>query len=112
MKSNNLKVPTGIIILFVLSIVIIPACNNESDKDPNSQEINTEQLTTVEIKVEGMTCTECEKHITNAVMELNGINHAKLSHTAGNAVIEFDKSITSKEDIIAAIKDAGYKVAE
>ena len=70
------------------------------------------EITSGEIKVEGMTCTGCEEHITTAIMELDGINHAKLSHTEGNAIIEFDKSKTSKEKIVDAINASGYKVIE
>jgi len=59
-----------------------------------------------------MTCNGCENHITNAVMELNGINSAKLSHKDANAVVEYDKTQTTEQDIIDAINASGYKVVE
>ncbi len=112
MKTIKLKILTGIITLFILSIIILPACNEGSEEASNTEEINTEQLTTIEIKVEGMTCTGCENTVTNAIMELSGINHAKLSHIDGNAIIEFDNTKTSREEIVDAVKGSGYKVVE
>lgn len=112
MKTNKLKVLTGIITLFVLSIMFFPACNEDSGDTSNTEEINTEQLTTVEIKIEGMTCTGCENTVTNAIMELSGINHAKLSYIKGNALVEFDNTKTSREEIVDAVNGSGYKAVE
>ena len=117
MKKNRLIGLISFIAVIVISLTTFQACNDDHDHDHDHDDhdhetVKTEMLTTLDIKVEGMTCTGCEKHITTAIMELDGINHAKLSHTAGNAIVEFDKSKTNKEKIVDAINASGYKVVE
>lgn len=109
MKINKIISLIGFVSIFMLLISVLPACNEELESDDS---VHAEKFETVDIKVEGMTCTGCEKHITDAIMALDGINHAKLSHIEGNAIVEFDKSQTTKKDIVAAINGSGYKVVE
>jgi copper chaperone CopZ len=98
-----------ILSLMIVSLVVFTACNDDEDK---RETIDQNMLTSVELKVEGMTCTGCEQTVTNAVMELSGINHTKVSHKEGNALVEFDKSKTSEEEIVRAITESGYTVVE
>ena len=109
MKTKRIISLLSLITILVLSLAVIPACNEDVQEE---EAVNVDQLSTVEIKVEGMTCTGCENTVTNAIMELSGINHAKLSHIDGNAVVEFDGSKTNKEEIVNAINESGYKVVE
>ena len=112
MKTKRIISLISSIAFLVLFFALIPACNEVSEEASNTEEINTEKLTTVEIKVEGMTCTGCENTVTNAIMELSGINHAKLSHIDGNAIVEFDSSKTNKDAIVDAINGSGYRAVE
>ena len=109
MKTKQIIKSASIVLFSVVLFAIIPACN---ETEETKTEINTEELITVDIKVEGMTCGGCEKHITNAVMELNGINSAKLSHVDANAIVEFDQTQTTEKEIKDAINASGYKVVE
>jgi len=108
----------GIIIISVISIVSVSSCNNEESNvqtDENevvSDDNEPQNLVTVNIAVEGMTCEGCEKAITNSIMALDGINHTKVSHVEGNAVVEFDSAKTSLNEIKEAIIGTGYKVVE
>ena len=109
MKTNKIISLIGFVSILMLLVTVIPACNEDLESDDSA---HPEQFETVDIKVEGMTCTGCEKHITDAILTLDGINHAKLSHVEGNAIVEFDKSQTTKKDIVDAINGSGYKVVE
>ena len=109
MKTKKILSLISLFAVLIFSSALFSACNEEVEEE---ETVNTEQLSTVEIKVEGMTCTGCENTVTNAIMELSGINHAKLSHTLGNAIVEFDGSKTNKEEIVNAINESGYKVVE
>jgi len=63
------------------------------------------------IVIEGMSCTNCARHVTAALQELNGVTSVRVDLEARKAVIETDNDIADK-DIIDAIDDAGYQVTE
>jgi len=69
-------------------------------------------ITQIELAVEGMTCTGCEGPITHSVNELDGVVGTKVSYEDGTAVVQFDKSKTSLEEVISAINETGYTVVE
>lgn len=58
--------------------------------------------------VTGMMCAACQAHVTNAVAKLEGVNSVNVSLLAKNMVVDFDPSIVSDEQIIAAVDGAGY----
>lgn len=61
------------------------------------------------IKVEGMMCPMCEKHVREALEKLPGVESAKASHTAGTATIKCS-SLPGDDAIRQAVEEAGYKV--
>lgn len=67
---------------------------------------------TAEFKITGMTCGACSSKVTKAVNGVPGILNANVSHENGNAVVQFDKSKTSVEDLKKAIAASGFKVTE
>ena len=73
------------------------------------EEVNIETIT---LGVSGMTCTGCEGHIQHAVNELPGVIEALASYEAATAIVKFDKTKSSLEEVKAAINSTGYKVKE
>lgn len=76
------------------------------------QEINT--LTEVHpmtktIKIEGMMCPHCEKHVQKALLAVDGVEAAVASHTAGTAVVTLTRPV---DDAVlkAAVEEAEYTV--
>lgn len=61
------------------------------------------------ISIEGMSCKNCVKHVTNALAELDGVNQVEVSLEHKSAIIVTTKELPD-EKIIAAIEDAGYTV--
>ncbi len=61
-------------------------------------------------KVNGMMCSNCEKHVKEALEKISGIESAIPSHEKGEVVVKLSKEV-SNEKIISAIKKAGYTVA-
>lgn len=81
----------------------------------NSKEViivDSNNISEIEIKIEGMTCDACEHHVDHAVNELNGIIEVNSSYDNGNTMIKFDKSQTNMEEIVEAINSTGYKAIE
>ena len=64
----------------------------------------------VDLKVQGMSCTECSKKVSTALLKLDGVKSADVSHTGKSAAIDFDGAKISRKDLEAAIEKAGYKV--
>jgi Cu2+-exporting ATPase len=60
------------------------------------------------VKIEGMMCPMCEKHVKEGLEAVKGISSAEASHDAGTAVITADRDIPEAE-IKKAVEDAGYK---
>lgn len=64
----------------------------------------------INIGIDGLTCTSCEEHVNHSVNQLDGILNINSSFEKGNAIIEFDKSITTTGEIELAINSTGYTV--
>ena len=58
-------------------------------------------------KINGMSCQHCVMAVKK---ELQKLNLKNLEVKIGEAVIEFDEDLTSVENVIDAISEAGYEV--
>lgn len=67
---------------------------------------------TVEFKIKGMSCVGCEDHVKGEVYKQAGISKVEVSYANKNAVVQFDKTKTTKEAIQAKINSIGYTVTE
>ena len=61
--------------------------------------------------VEGMSCAHCEKCVNTAVSALAGVSSCKADAKQGTVDVAFDDAATHPDEIIAAIRDAGYEVS-
>jgi copper chaperone len=61
------------------------------------------------LTIEGMSCQHCVMRVKKAIDALPGV--AKSDVTIGRAVVSVDDSKVKKEEIIASVEKAGYKVA-
>ena len=60
------------------------------------------------VKIEGMMCEHCEASVKKALLKIDGIENAEVSHTAGTAVITLSKDV-DEAVIKEAIEDRDYK---
>ena len=60
------------------------------------------------IKVEGMMCGNCEKHVKNALEALEGVTSAEVSRTSGQAVLTLSQAV-DEAVLKKAVEDAGYQ---
>lgn len=65
---------------------------------------------TLTLNINGMTCGGCVKSVTNALNQVAGVEQATVSLEQKNAVITFDDSQTTANDLKNAIEDAGFDV--
>lgn len=61
------------------------------------------------LKIDGMSCQHCVMRVKRAIDNLSGVLHSDVQ--IGVATVAFDESRLKKEDIIAAVEKAGYKVS-
>lgn len=103
------------IIVFVAIALFISACgSNESKKEEQTANETTvvaaENLAEITIGVEGMTCAGCENAVKKNIETLEGIAEVSASHVDSVAVVKYDATKTSPEDIEGKISEAGYTV--
>ena len=67
-----------------------------------------EKQMTETVKIEGMMCMMCEKHVKEGLEAVDGIASAEASHDKGTAVITTTKDV-AEADIKKAVENAGYK---
>lgn len=103
------------LIWIVAAVFFMAACNNaektkEADSTSGQQEISMENLVEVTIDVGGMTCEGCENAVKKSINSLPGISEVSASHIDSVAVVKYDKTQASLEEIELKIADAGYTV--
>ncbi len=63
----------------------------------------------IELKIEGMHCGSCAVGIQMIATGLDGVSKAEVDYNGKKGVFEFDSAKVSKEKIIKAIEELGYK---
>jgi copper ion binding protein len=61
------------------------------------------------IKINGMSCEHCVKHVTEALEHIAGVSSVKVSLKHNNAEVEHLDTV-SLEALKAAVVEAGYEV--
>lgn len=65
-------------------------------------------METTTIKVDGMSCGGCVKNVTGALTALDGVARVDVSLEQKQAVVEFDAAKATRDQLKAAIEDAGF----
>lgn len=61
------------------------------------------------ITIEGMSCQNCVKHVTNALNDIKGVTNVKVNLENKQAFVDVTDEVTD-DILIEAITDAGYDV--
>ncbi len=69
-------------------------------------------MTTATLKVGGMSCGHCVMAVTQALKGVEGVADAKVDLQAGKAVVEYDESRATKQDLVGAVEEVGYSAEE
>jgi copper chaperone CopZ len=72
--------------------------------------VDSRHVQTIQFEISGMTCQGCAEHVLFELNKLTGILKSDVSYESGRAVVEFDKSSISAEQIAEAINTTGYTV--
>jgi copper chaperone len=64
--------------------------------------------TTVELKVEGMTCQGCVRSVEKKLSGVAGVESATVDLAAGKAVVVFDDARVQPGQLIGAVEQIGF----
>ncbi len=67
-----------------------------------------DSLTTAELTVDGMHCGACVALIEESLLDRSGVSAASVDLEAARAVVRYDPSLVSPDDLRATIAEAGY----
>lgn len=76
----------------------------------NTAITNKANIQTIDLKIEGMTCTGCENNVKAAVGGEEGVLECSVSYKNGNAIVKYNSQKISEEEIVNAVNETGYKV--
>lgn len=58
--------------------------------------------------IDGMSCVVCSGTCKKALLSLNGVKRADVNFASGKAVVEYDETRLTEDDLAAAVLKAGY----
>ena len=59
------------------------------------------------LKVDGMMCEHCQKHVEKALLDVPGVERVEVSLKEKNAKVYSNQEL-NRNDLINAVKNAGY----
>ena len=62
------------------------------------------------LRIVGLDCTTCSLVIRRALVDLKGVGNVGVSYMMDLALVDYDPSVVSKEEIMRIVKKAGYDV--
>ncbi len=69
------------------------------------------RTTTAHLDVQGMTCTNCARTVTDALESVEGVTDVTVNVATDHGTVEYDTERTSLAEIYEAIESAGYGAA-
>jgi len=63
-------------------------------------------MTSLTLKIDGMTCGHCVMHVQKALRALDGVDVEQVQ--IGSATLKYDPAKRQLDDILGAIRDEGY----
>ncbi len=67
-------------------------------------------METVTISITGMACGGCSSAVQQALLALDGVTSAEVSHIDARAGVTFDPARITRSQIVSAVQAAGYQV--
>lgn len=68
------------------------------------------KMETTTLKIDGMSCQMCVKHVTQALQNVQGVTEVEVNLEPGTAVVTYDPGSADMSDFQDAVAEAGYQV--
>lgn len=96
------------VIAFALSPYYAGALTRRLSAKPIQPATAQPSTARADFKVSGMTCAGCEETIKLALRQTTGVRASEVSYDRGEAVVEYDPTVTDVAKIQKAIDETGY----
>jgi len=106
--SNKQKQLTMKKLFYVLVLFAFVACNTNTKK--NADETKAAEITEATINIGGLHCENCVASVTKGINELEGIAEVKVTLADSSAVVKFNASAVSIDEIQKSIEKRGYTI--
>ncbi len=90
-------------------MIFAVSCGGGKSQKPSETPAAT---ATINLSIEGMTCTGCENTICSNLEKIPGVKSVTASHTNGNAVIEYEEGKVDTAKIKETVDGLGYKAVK
>ncbi|WP_297964626.1 heavy metal translocating P-type ATPase [uncultured Anaerovibrio sp.] len=80
-----------------------------ADKNINKEHFKEEIAMEKTLKIEGMMCMHCQKHVTEALSKMDGVTEVNVDLEAKTAAVKASRDI-SQAEFKAVIEEAGYEL--
>jgi copper chaperone CopZ len=77
----------------------------------HTQERGTPMVQMTTLRIAGMSCGACVRHVTRAIEGMNGVVHVDVDLQTNQAVVEHLPDSVDETALVAAITDAGYSAS-
>ncbi len=64
----------------------------------------------VTLQIDGMHCGHCAAAVTDSLKKVKGVKEAETVFTTGKAKVMIEPDVAKVDDLVKAVKDAGYTV--
>ncbi len=102
----------SVVALLVVALSVLAlGCGQQSEEAASEQPQQTAALNVQKVKldVKGMTCDGCATGVQMALKKVEGVKNAKVSFEANAAEVEFDPSVANVDNLVEAVKQAGFE---
>ncbi|HHY31678.1 MAG TPA: heavy-metal-associated domain-containing protein [Firmicutes bacterium] len=62
------------------------------------------------LRIEGMSCNHCRAAVERALLKVPGVKTAQVDLASGTARVTFDPHKATRDDMVRAVEDEGYRV--
>jgi len=66
----------------------------------------------ITLQVDGMSCGHCKAAVEKALKELGGVQGTEADIAAKTVTVTYDASKVGRDDLAAAVAEAGYEVKD
>src|SRR5262249_14633473 len=76
---------------------------------PEAPAASSDASVTTTLRIDGMTCGNCARHVTEALQSVAGVQHASVTLQTGRGQVRWKPDApTAPKELIRAIEQAGY----
>jgi copper chaperone CopZ len=107
----------GIVTVFAVLMLAFPSYSgiffSGNSNASNVIVVKENDILNAELSIRGMTCTGCEHSVNAALNNSEGVLEASSSYDSGMAIVKFDQSKVSVDQLATNIEEAtGYTVTD